>query len=140
MSTSKNRALIAQYFDVILGHDTSRELADFFTADVTWQVPGSNPHITPNPRVGHAAVMDLLHSGVGVYEAGSMTLDLQPLIVADAHVVAQFTLHARLANGDPYTNTYCFVFALRAGRICAVTEYLDTLAQAQQGTWDALTT
>lgn len=138
MSTRTSHALIEQYFNVILGRDTTRDLADFFTDDVTWQVPQSNPHITPNPRVGHAAVMDLLHSGVGVYEAGSMSFAMQPLIVAATQVVAQFTLHARLANGGPYVNHYCFVFTLREGRICAVTEYLDTLAQAQQGTWDTL--
>ncbi|MBA6411608.1 nuclear transport factor 2 family protein [Parahaliea sp. F7430] len=136
MSSSDNKALIEQYFEVIQGRDSSRDLPDFFTDDVTWRVPRSNPQITPNPRVGHAAVMDLLHSGVSVYEAGSMSLDLQPLIVAEQQVVAQFTMRARLANGAAYINEYCFVFALRDGRICAVTEYLDSLAQSTQGTWE----
>ncbi len=135
-----NRALIAHYFAVIQGLAGDRDLADFFTDDVTWQVPRSNPHITPNPRVGHAAVMDLLHSGVGVYEAGSMVITLQPLIPDQSSVVAQFSMQARLANGSPYRNDYCMVFTLREGRICSVIEYLDTLAQDEQGTWDALTT
>lgn len=134
--SSTGSALIEQYFNVILGRDTTRDLADFFSSDVSWRVPSSNPDISPNPRVGHAAVMDLLQNGVSVYEAGSMSLDMQPLIVAETHVVAQLTMHARLASGAPYVNEYCFVFALRDGRICAVTEYLDTLAQATQGTWD----
>lgn len=138
MSIADNRRLVEQYFAVILGRDNSRPLADFFSQDVTWQVPGSNPHIKPNPRVGHAAVMDLLQSGVGVYQPGSMTLDLHRLVVDEANVTAQFTLRARLASGAPYENDYCFLFALRDGLICGVWEYLDTLSQARQGTWAGL--
>lgn len=134
-STSQNRRLIEHYFRAILGEDDSRELADFFTADATWQVPRSNPQIRPNPRVGHAAVMDLLTSGVGVYAPGSMTLELHRLVADDMHVVAQFTMRANLASGAPYENDYCFVFALREGRISGVWEYLDTWHQQAQGTW-----
>jgi hypothetical protein len=127
-----NRAVIEHYFAVLQGLAGDRDLADFFSDDVTWQVPRSNPHITPNPRVGHAAVMDLLHSGVGVYEAGSMAITLQPLIADQTRVAAQFSMQARLANGNPYRNDYCIVFTLRDGLICGVTEYLDTLAQDRQ--------
>ncbi|WP_116365505.1 nuclear transport factor 2 family protein [Parahaliea mediterranea] len=138
MTIAANRRLIETYFDLVLGRRGDIALDTLFSEDVSWQVPASNPHIQPNPRHGRAAVMDLLTSGVGVYQAGSLSIDLQRLVVDEQHAVAQFTLRAKLADGRPYRNNYCFVFALRAGLICGVWEYLDTLAQAQQGTWDAL--
>lgn len=136
MSATENRTLILDYFAAISGQG-SRAIGDFFAANVVWHVPQSNPLIKPNPRRGHAAVMDLLSAGVGVYQPGSLRIDLQRLIVDDAQVAAQFTLNARLANGNDYINQYCFVFSIVDGRIDGIWEYLDTLYQSQRGAFDA---
>jgi ketosteroid isomerase-like protein len=136
MSATQNKALIHSYFEVITGKNTERNIGDFFSADVIWNVPRSNPMIVPNPRRGHAAVMDLMSAGVGVYRPGSLALYLERLIADDAHVVAQFTLSATLANGNDYVNQYCFVFSISAGKIDGVWEYLDTLYQQQRGAFD----
>jgi ketosteroid isomerase-like protein len=133
---ANNKALILDYYATLAGQG-SRPLGDFFAADVVWHVPQSNPMIKPNPRRGHAAVMDLLSSGIGVYKEGSLQIDRQRIIADEAQVGVQFTLTAQLANGNPYVNQYFFLFSIADGRIDGVWEYLDTLYQAQSGALDS---
>lgn len=136
MTIENNRTLIQQYFSVVAGTDTSLDIGDFFSDDVVWHVPQSNPDIKPNPRVGHAAVMDLLNSGVGIYQPGSMDIQQQRLVVDESCVMAQFTLAAKLANGKDYRNDYIMLFSVDQGKINGVWEYLDTLYQWQLGTFE----
>ncbi|GAB3282376.1 nuclear transport factor 2 family protein [Parahaliea aestuarii] len=136
MSAADNLETIRHYFDVVTGKRQDRELASFMADDVVWTVPQSNPDITPNPRVGKAAVMDLLGAGVTIYQPGSMTVELENLFGDDKQVAAQFTLHATLANGRDYHNRYAFIFALREGLVVGVWEYLDTLYQMERGAFD----
>jgi hypothetical protein len=79
----------------------SRPLAEFFSKDVAWRVPASNPHIKPHPRIGHAAVMNLLQSGVEVYEAGSMNFDMQPTARPTRMPVVLCLLCAQWKNARP---------------------------------------
>jgi uncharacterized protein len=134
---AQNKQLILEYFETIGGQRSDRPIGDFFAADVVWQVPQSNPMVVPNTVRGHAAVMALMASGVGVYKPGSLRIDLQRVIADEQHVVAQFTLTAQLANGNDYINHYCFVFSIDAGKINGVWEYLDTLYQWRQGAFGA---
>jgi ketosteroid isomerase-like protein len=136
MSIDQNTSLIHHYLSVVSGVDTSVPIGDFFSEDVVWHVPQSNPDIVPNPRVGHAAVMDLLTSGVGIYQPGSLDIQAQRLVADENHVVAQFTLAAKLANGKNYRNDYVMLFSIDHGKINGVWEYLDTLYQWQLGTFD----
>jgi uncharacterized protein len=136
MNATANETLIRDYFATVTGGDTGKSLPDFFAEDVTWHVPQSNPMIKPNPRQGFAAVMDLLTSGVEIYQPGSMQLELGHLVADDSRVAAQFTLNATLANGNNYRNQYMFLFSISAGKIDGVWEYLDTLYQQREGTFD----
>lgn len=131
-TTAQNKALILDYYATLAGQGT-RPLGDFFADDVVWHVPPSNPLIKPNPRRGHAAVMDLLAAGIGVYQEGSLRIDRQRIIADESQVGVQFTLTAQLANGKPYANQYFFLFSIANGRIDGVWEYLDTLYQAESG-------
>lgn len=48
-------------------------------------------------------------------------------LIADGDYVAmQSHGKAMGKNGKPYNNTYCHVFKFNNGKICEVTEYLDT--------------
>jgi ketosteroid isomerase-like protein len=48
-------------------------------------------------------------------------------LIADGDYVAmQAHGKAMGKNGKPYNNTYCHVFKFNNGKICEVTEYLDT--------------
>lgn len=136
MGINDNKRLIIDYFDVVTGKRDDLPIGNFFSNDAVWHVPQSNPDIKPNPKVGHAEVMDVLTSGVGIYRPGSMTVNLEKLIADDDHVVAQFMLDATLANGNDYHNRYVFIFGISGGKICEVFEHLDTLYQWRQGTFE----
>jgi ketosteroid isomerase-like protein len=138
MSAAENLKIVRHYFDVVMGERSDRDLVSFFAEDVTWQVPQTNPSIRPNPRIGIARVMDLLTSGVGIYQPGSMTMEFETMFGDAEQVAVRFTLHATLANGRDYHNQYAFIFALRDGLITGVWEFLDTLYQAECGTFDAI--
>lgn len=135
MTVESNRALIEGYF-VAIGGRSERPIDQYFTDDVTWKVPQSNPMFPENPLRGLAAVMELLGSGVNIYRPGSMMLDMQALICDDERVCAQFTLDAVLANGEAYSNHYVMVFEIENDRISAVYEYLDTLYQSSLGAFE----
>jgi ketosteroid isomerase-like protein len=136
MTKEKNKKIVQQYFDVVTGKSHEIPLEDFFAPNVEWHVPQSNPAIKPNPKVGHAAVMDLLSSGVNIYQPESMEVVLDRLIADEYAVAAQFTLNAKLANGNDYHNQYFFLFSFENGKIDGVWEYLDTLYQWRQGTFE----
>ena len=133
-----NRKLVEDYFATISGATSDKPLEDYFSDDVVWYVPRSNPLVTPNPRRGLAEVLDLVGSGVDMYVPGSMAIDLRHLVADEHRVVAQFSFSALLCNGRDYESEYCFVFTIRGGRISEVWEYLDTLYQHQQGMFDGV--
>jgi ketosteroid isomerase-like protein len=133
-----NKALVQRYFSVVTGADTSTDLGSFFASNVIWRVPQTNPAIKPNPRVGHAAVMDLLTSGVNIYQAGSLEIQQQRVVADESCVMVQFALVAKLANGTDYKNDYVMLFSISENKIDGVWEYLDTLYQSELGTFDNL--
>lgn len=125
-----NEQLVRQYFETMTGLGNSAGLSGFFSEDVVWHAPKSS-RILPNPRVGHAAVMDLIRTAVDYYEPGSFRVDLQRVISDEDYVVAQFTMTASLEGGSDYTNDYVYVFSLSNGKIDSVYAYLDTLYMAR---------
>jgi len=128
-----NRDLVMRYFDIMSGRRSDVRLEDCFSDDARWHVPPSNPMIKPNPKCGLAGVMEVLTSGVDIYAAGSLDIQIESLIADIGDVAVQFSLDARLAGGAPYHNRYFFRFRIEGERIAEVWEYLDTLYQQQQG-------
>ncbi|HQR02829.1 MAG: nuclear transport factor 2 family protein [Proteobacteria bacterium] len=131
-----NRNLIQCYFDILRGQRPDLALADCFNKDARWHVPPSNPMIRPNPKIGIEGIMEVLGSGVAIYAPGSLDILIDTMIADAENVAVPFTLKARLADGRPYENRYFFRFRIANGRIAEVWEYLDTLYQEQQGTFN----
>jgi ketosteroid isomerase-like protein len=129
----RNRQLVMRYFDIVSGRRTDLKLEDCFSADARWHVPASNPMIHPNPKCGIDGVMEVLGSGVAIYQPGSLDICVESVIADAENAAVQFTLRAKLASGAPYENRYFFRFRLDGDRIAEVWEYLDTLHQQHQG-------
>lgn len=136
MPAEKNKQLILDYFDVIEGKNTTMAIGDFFSDNAVWHLPQSNTMFKTNPRRGRAAVMEVLNSGVDVYQPGTIRISVDRVIADAESVAAQFTLDAKLVDGKDYSNHYCFVFSIRNGRIDGIWEYLDSLYQSQLGMFD----
>ena len=132
MSAEKNKQVVQQFFSLSSGAGSGVNINDLFSEDIVWQVPQSNPDIKPNPRVGLAAVLDLMASGSTIFETGTMNVQIQRMLADQDCVTAQFTMEAKMINGKDYKNHYVMIFSLEQGKICGVWEYLDTYYLRQQ--------
>lgn len=59
--------------------------------------------------------------------ARPLAFTIQSLTAEDDRVVAEATSEGVLVNGQPYGNTYIFVFRVRDGRIAAIAEHFNAL-------------
>ena len=59
--------------------------------------------------------------------ARPLAFTIQSLTAEDDRVVAEATSEGVLVNGEPYGNTYIFVFRIRDGRIAAIAEHFNAL-------------
>jgi len=59
--------------------------------------------------------------------ARPLAFTIQSLTAEDDRVVAEATSEGVLVNGEPYGNTYIFVFRIRNGRIAAIAEHFNAL-------------
>jgi ketosteroid isomerase-like protein len=119
-----NSALVERYFEMVASGDP--EIASLFAEDARWVAPQSSP--VGQFHNGKAAVLELMGSGVGLYDS-SHPMDIQREATAASgdHVFVEMTMEARTAQGEAYRNHYVFVFQIRGGLICEVHEHLDTL-------------
>ncbi|MBF6170040.1 nuclear transport factor 2 family protein [Nocardia blacklockiae] len=122
MSAAANKKLVEDIFEQMAQGNT-RAMSEAMADDFRWIFPGD-------------------WSWSGVWEPKSVVLNhlLRPLmtqfsayrseaefvIAADDRVVAQVRAHARTTAGEPYEQTYCFVFRIADGRLTEVIEHCDT--------------
>jgi hypothetical protein len=119
-----NKALVRRYLRAMTSGDPA--LPDLLTEDVTWWVPPSSP--LGGLKQGKAAVLELMGSGIGLYDASvPFGIEVETIVAEGEWVALQMVMTARTAKGKPYRNFYHWAFRLRGGRICAVKEYVDTL-------------
>lgn len=122
--TETNKQIVQNYLRAMRSGDPV--LPELLTDDVTWWVPPSSP--LGGLREGKARVLELMASGIGLYDMSvPFAIEVEAMIAEGDAVAVQLTLCARTAKGAPYRNHYHFAFRLRDGRICAVKEYVDTL-------------
>ena len=119
-----NKELVRRYLRAMSSGDTS--LPDLLTDDVTWWVPPSSP--LGGLRRGKPAVLELMGSGIGLYDTREpFGIETEAIVSEGDWVAVQVVMTARTAKGMPYRNFYHWAFRVRDGRICAVKEYVDTL-------------
>ena len=123
MGTAENKDLIEHIFAGLEIGD-GRLLFESMTEDFRWIIPGT----TKWSKVyeGREAVANELMRPLRAKIEGRVKTKAQR-IIADGDFVA---VEARGDNvtraGEPYCNTYCFVFRFEEGRLREVTEYQDT--------------
>ena len=125
MSTEQNRKVTEEFFARLSAGDIPGALATM-TDDATWLIPGRRED---NPSAGtydkrrleklFKAMLGQLKSGLkitlkgnGIAEGDKLTLEAESL--------------GHLNNGRTYNQHYHFFIEFRAGKICAVRDYLDT--------------
>lgn len=89
-----------------------------------WTFPGQRSWSgtwAPKDEVVHGLLRPLMAQFGGVYRSEA------DLVIADGdRVVAQVRGHATTTRGEPYEQTYCFVFRIADGLVTEVVEHCDT--------------
>jgi ketosteroid isomerase-like protein len=123
VSTAENKDLIRRIFAGLEIGD-GRLLFESMRSDFCWIIPGS----TKWSRIyegKHVVANELMRPLRRKIEGAIKTKAHR--IVADGDLVV---VEARGDNitkaGEPYCNTYCFVFRVEGGKLKEVTEYQDT--------------
>jgi ketosteroid isomerase-like protein len=123
MGTAENRDLIERIFAGLEIGD-GRLLFESMAEDFRWIIPGTTKW-SKTYEGKEAVANDLMRPLRGKIEGRVKTKAQR--ILADGDFVA---VEARGNNvtkaGEPYCNTYCFVFRLEGGKLKEVTEYQDT--------------
>ena len=121
---ARNREIVERYFSLMQAG--APEIEALFTQDARWLAPQSSP--LGRRHEGKAAVLELMGSGVGLYDSTQpMTIEFDAIAAEGEYVFVELTLSATTGSGKPYRNHYVFVFRLRDGLIAEIHEHLDSL-------------
>lgn len=127
--TPDNRTVVQAAWRAFAGHD-AEQIAAFFTPDAEWLAPAGNATAValdaPSHMIGREAITEFIANGFPRLFVADVALDFHGFYAEGDRVIVEETMTATLANGNRYSNDYCFVFELRDGVIHRVREYMDT--------------
>ena len=123
------REVLQFYLEALVAGDLER-IAESFTDDATWTVPGTLP--LSGVRRGRQAIVDFLTSAVALFVPGTQTFTFGDITAEEDRAVLEWQVRGTASStGRSYDNQYCGVFVIRDGRICEVREYLDSQHAAE---------
>jgi uncharacterized protein (TIGR02246 family) len=124
MQTNEVRDVLQSYLEALAVGDLDK-VADSFTADATWTLPGTLP--LSGVRRGRQAIVDFLATAVALFVPGTQTFTFGDITAEASRAVLEWQVRGvAAATGKAYDNQYCGVFVVREGRISEVREYLDS--------------
>ncbi|MDO8432810.1 MAG: nuclear transport factor 2 family protein [Candidatus Binatus sp.] len=123
MGASENKQAIKTMF-AELAKGNAQAFLGAMTDDVRFTLIGT----TKYSRVfnGKQELLEKLLGPLNAELVDGITITPDNLIADGDYVAMQAHGKAMGKNGKPYNNTYCQVFKFTNGKICEVTEYLDT--------------
>ena len=122
MSATENKQLLHEIFEQMARGNVAA-LGEAMAEDFRWVFPGDwSWSGTWEPR--QVVVDELLRPLMAQFESYRSEAEL---ILADGdRVVVQARSRATTKRGDPYDQTYCFIFRVRDGRLTELVEHCDT--------------
>jgi uncharacterized protein len=109
---------------VALSEGDARPFVDALADDIRWTITGSSSW--SRTYDGKDAVQRELLGPLFAQFADRYRATASRLIAEDDYVVVEFSGRVTTTNGQPYNNTYCYVFRLGDGDVTEITEYFDT--------------
>jgi ketosteroid isomerase-like protein len=122
MSAEENKQLLQGIFDQLALGNT-RALSEAMAEDFRWVFPGDwtwSGEWAPREVV----VNELLRPLMAQFD--DYRSDASLVLAEGDRVVVQARSRATTRRGDPYDQTYCFIFRVREGRLTEVVEHCDT--------------
>ena len=123
MTAAENKQLMQNIF-AGLAEGNSRPLVEAMTEDFSWTVIGCNPW--SRTYKGRQAVLGELLAPLSARIEGRVKLIAHRFIAESDFVVVEARGNNMTKSGKSYNNTYCFVVRLSEGKMCEITEYMDT--------------
>lgn len=122
MSAEENKKIVLGFFENFSAETAQAVMAD----NATWTVMGRPDTFALAGTKTKAQFVELLK---GISSAMPKGLRITPKAVTAEgdRVAVEAESYGELANGKVYNNQYHFAVELRAGKIQAVREYLDTI-------------
>ncbi|WP_433682635.1 nuclear transport factor 2 family protein [Nocardia sp. CA-119907] len=122
MSATENKKLVERIFDE-MSRGNTRAMAEAMADDFRWIFPGnwSWSHTWEPKAVVLDELLRPLMTQFAEYRSAA-----EFIIAEDDRVVAQVRGHGMTTDGEPYEQTYCFVFRVADGRLTEVIEHCDT--------------
>ncbi|MET9319754.1 nuclear transport factor 2 family protein [Streptomyces sp. NPDC003038] len=121
--------IIQNAFQALAGNDPDR-ISAVLTEDAEWLSPPGNAAAVAlggsNHMVGREAIVRFFAQDFPRLYARDVAVTFHGVHVDGERVAVEAAVTATLANGNPYSNDYCFVIELRDGLIHRVREYVDT--------------
>ena len=123
MGTAENKDVIARIF---AGSEIGdgRLLFESMADDFRWIIPGTTKW--SRTYAGKEAVANELMRPLRRKIEGAIKTRATRIIADDDLVAVEGRGENVTKAGEPYCNTYCFVFRLEGGKLKEVTEYQDT--------------
>lgn len=122
-------SVIQDAFQALASCDPDR-ISAIFTEDAEWLSPPGNATAVAleatHQMVGRNAIARFFAKDLPRLFARDVAVTVHGLHTDGERVTVEATTTATLANGNPYSNDYCFVFELRDGLIHRAREYVDT--------------
>lgn len=126
-----NKALVARFFDLLSAGRMDEALA-MIADDCTWWIAGKAQTLPLRGNLGKPRIAKLFHFMDGALQA-PLQMRIKGMIAEGSELAVEAESLGQLKNGRTYNQEYHFRFTIRAGKIAAVREYLDTLHV--QETW-----
>jgi ketosteroid isomerase-like protein len=123
MSTNEDKKQMQVAFDALSEGD-AEPFVGLLADGVNWTIIGSTAW--SRCYQGKAAVMEDLLTPVFAKFATQLRITASRLVAEDDIVVVEARGDTTTISGHRYDNTYCFVCRFDDGRICEITEYMDT--------------
>lgn len=123
MTAAQNKQLLQNVF-AETAKGNGRPFVQALADEVSWTIIGSTAW-SKTYRGKQAVIRELL-GPLNAQLANGNRISAQRFIAEDDCVVVEARGHNVTKAGEPYQNSYCWVFRLVDGRVVELTEYADT--------------
>jgi ketosteroid isomerase-like protein len=123
MTAAQNKQLLQNIF-AETAKGNGRPFVQALADDVSWTIIGSTAW--SKTYRGKQAVISELLAPLNAQLANGNRISAHRFIAEDDCVVVEARGHNVTKAGEPYPNSYCWVFRLVDGRVVELTEYADT--------------
>jgi uncharacterized protein len=128
MSANENKRVVQDMF-AELAAGNSKPFVDSFADDIQWTLIGSTEW--SGTFRGKQSVLTELLGPLRAQLAERLTVTTHRFIADGDYVVVEARGRAMTKAGQPYNNSYCWIYRLADGKVQEVTEYMDTQLVAE---------